>query len=239
MNDQGGWNENWNGGWAETAAASPYREPVAEHPDSWPDDPRGGGRSGGGGIGSGLIGAVIGALLVAVLALGGYVLLTRDGDPVPSASSVSDDDGARAGADPAAPQVGGESAPVEQRRAPAGSTGQGGSDPGSGQGTAPDSGTYSGVVSQRGTRRSDQDFTVVMTFSAQGSSVNYPTLACGGTLAPIGDSGGARVYAETITSGRCDPRGTWYVTRGADRTSLSVEYRSSGSDYVVVGQLTR
>lgn len=103
---------------------------------------------------------------------------------------------------------------------------------------APAEGTYSGTLSQRGTRRSDRDYPVEMTFSSQGSTVAYPTLGCRGTLTPTGNSAGARVYRETITSGRCDPTGTWYVTRGSD-DAVSVEYHPSGADYVVVGQLTR
>ena len=103
---------------------------------------------------------------------------------------------------------------------------------------APAEGTYSGTLSQRGTRRSDRDYPVEMTFSSQGSTVAYPTLGCRGTLTPTGNSAGARVYRETITSGRCDPTGTWYVTRGSD-DAVSAEYHPSRADYVVVGQLTR
>ena len=211
MTTRDDWDDGWGGGWTDTTEAA-HRAPAGGYP--YPDPPAG--PAGGGdpaprrGIGTGLVGALIGALLVAVLGFGGYILVTRDDDAAPAEQATVS---ALVG------QNDSGWAPVQQ--------------------TAPDSGTYTGVLSQRGTRRSDQDFSVSMTFSANGSTVDYPTLACSGTLSPTGDSGGARVYTESITSGRCDPRGTWYVTRGADGATLSVEYRSDRSDYVVVGQLTR
>lgn len=103
---------------------------------------------------------------------------------------------------------------------------------------APAAGTYSGVLFQRGTDQSDQDLQVAMGFSSTGSYVEYPALGCSGTLTPTGNQDGARVYRETITSGQCDPTGTWYVTRGSD-TEISAEYRPSGGDHVVEGQLNR
>lgn len=233
MTDGNGWNTDWNDDWAETTAAAPDRDPVDVPFHQPPPERRGGGRSGGGGMGSGLIGAVIGALVVAVLGLGGYVLLTRDDGSAPAAV-----DQRRAPSAPEDPAVSdGGSALGALPGADSSADPSAGTD--AGTGNAPDSGTYSGVLSQRGTRRSDQDFSVSMTFSSQGSTVDYPSLGCSGTLSPSGDSAGARVYSETITSGRCDQSGTWYVTRGADGDSLSVEYRAVRSDYVVVGQLTR
>lgn len=103
---------------------------------------------------------------------------------------------------------------------------------------APAAGTYSGLLYQRGTEQSDQSLQVAMSFSSTGSYVDYPTLGCSGTLTPTGNRSGARVYRETITSGQCDPTGTWYVTRGSD-TEISAEYRPSGDDHVVEGQLSR
>lgn len=103
---------------------------------------------------------------------------------------------------------------------------------------APAAGTYSGVLYQRGTEQSDQSLQVAMGFSSTGSFVDYPTLGCSGILTPTGNQDGARVYRETITSGQCDPTGTWLVTRGSD-TTISAEYRPSEGDHVVDGQLTR
>lgn len=103
---------------------------------------------------------------------------------------------------------------------------------------APAAGTYYGLLSQSGTQQSDQSLRVAMSFSSTGSYVDYPTLGCSGTLTPTGNRSGARVYRETITSGQCDPTGTWYVTRGSE-TAISAEYRPSGADHVVEGQLSR
>lgn len=103
---------------------------------------------------------------------------------------------------------------------------------------APAAGTYYGVLSQRGTAHSDRDLRVAMSFSSTGSYVEYPSLGCSGTLTPTGNRSGARVYRETITSGQCDPTGTWYVTRGSE-SEISAEYRPEGDDHVVEGQLSR
>ena len=99
---------------------------------------------------------------------------------------------------------------------------------------------YSGYLSQRGTSsgRQDRDYTVEMTFSSGGSSVRYPSLGCSGTLSPQGDSGGSRVYTERITSGNCDPSGTWTIQRESS-SSIAAEYRPASGNYVVVGELTR
>lgn len=218
--DGNGWDDRWYDTTAVSSQAVPsrYGGPWAE-----PTEPLAGRGTAQrrGGAGLLLVGLAAGSLIVALVAVISYLVLDRDkwtdvGSGVAGAGNVG-----------------------------SGEVGQG--DEGSTLTTpapeveaAPESGIYSGVLSQRGTRggRADQDYTVIMTFSSTGSTVDYPGLGCSGTLAPQGDADGVRVYRETLTTGRCDPTGTWYITRGSD-TAISAEYRSIRSDYVVVGQLTR
>ena len=181
-----------------------------------------------------ILSGVLAVFLVAgLLAAGTYLVVNRDSGTVATAGAAADTEataGAAADRDPGAESASGGWAPA--------AGGGAAQDPAGGPEFAPASGTYSGTLSQRGTRRSDRDYPVEMTFSSQGSTVAYPTLGCRGTLTPTGNSAGARVYRETITSGRCDPMGTWYVTTGSDQ-AVSAEYHPSNADYVVVGQLTR
>lgn len=247
MSHQGGWDQQGDGGRTETTRVA---RPPAGGWDDW--DPHGQGgpprSTKGRGAAFAVIGLLVAVVLVGLLALAGYLYLGRDsaGGTDPVAAGVEP---GSAGVQPRSAGVQPESAGVEP--------GSAGVEPGSAGASAPvweapdqaddpatatepARGTYTGLLSQRGTSggRSDRDYPVEMTFSAGGSTVDYPTLRCSGTLTPTGDSGGARVYRETITEGRCDPSGTWYVTRGSD-SAVAAEYRPETGPYVVTGQLTR
>ena len=211
-------------------------------------------RSAGGGAPRGPVLLLVGILVGALIALGAFLVMDRgSGEQAPDAAAVStapetdgpategQDDGAGtesppAITDPDAPDAATDS-PMPSPTEPEPTA-----DPDimrEGENLiAPAAGTYSGVLFQRGTQQSDQSVEVAMGFSSTGSYVDYPTLGCSGTLTPTGNQDGARVYRETITAGQCDPTGTWFVTRGSD-TTISAEYRPSGGDHVVEGQLTR
>jgi hypothetical protein len=104
----------------------------------------------------------------------------------------------------------------------------------------PSSGTYWGAARQRGepADRYDKDYPLEMTFSASGSYVRYPALACEGTLRPIGFDGNFRVYEESISSGHCDTGGTWHVLV-EDSTQLSVTWARPAATYTVSAVLER
>jgi len=104
-------------------------------------------------------------------------------------------------------------------------------------GRIPASGTYTGQATQRGTPAAvNKDFPLEMTFSHVGSSVNYPTLACSGRLAPRGFEGVNRVYIETIEAGTCDSGGTWEVTVLGAR-EIYARWHISGRSYTVQAAL--
>lgn len=112
-------------------------------------------------------------------------------------------------------------------------------DPGATAGRVPDSGTYSGMGSQRGARaETSKDYAISMTFSSGGSFVSYPHLECEGRLVPTGFDGARRVYREEITSGSCDRGGTWRVEVRSS-TALSATWSLPSTDYVVAADLTR
>ena len=216
MSQRDGWDQQWDDGWGETTGLAP--NPAG----GWADEEHGhaGGHrrsSSGRGAGFWALAIVVGVVIAGLLALVGYLLLGRESAPVGEATGVP--------------------APVAERQAPSPSTSatQVGA-----SSTAPVAGTYTGVLRQRGTTggQRDQDFPVEMTFSASGSTVNYPSLGCRGTLTPTGDADGARVYLETITAGGCEPTGTWNVTRGSD-SAVAAEYRPAIGSHLVTGQLTR
>lgn len=252
MGDHDGWG---SGGWGESTWQDPVTQPAYPAGPPSPSPPPGAHRGSSGGRKAGLIVAGVAAavVIIGLVAVVAFLLVDRDrgtettaggwtspaevgegsdqGDGAdPQGTTGSDEGAASADAGSAAERSGVASTPP-----PAASPSSAAP---SGTELAPTAGTYSGTLSQRGTRRTDRDYLVEMTFSSQGSTVEYPTLGCRGTLTPTGNSDGSRVYRETITSGRCDATGTWRVTKGSD-TAISAEYQPTGADYVVVGQLTR
>lgn len=235
--------------------------------DDWDDagatPPNG---NGNGGPPKWLLITLIGVLAGALIALLAFVVLDRDSGDASDPAGVTtaapseegsggaggdgpgDDDNAAPtptnapdqSTDPGSDQEDGNAAaePSDPASSEPATTGQDAPDGENSNEVAPAAGTYSGTLVQRGTRQSDRDYEVQMTFSSTGSTVSYPELGCRGTLTPTGNQNGARVYREHITSGGCDSPGTWLVTRGSD-TSVAAEYRPAGDDYVVAGQLTR
>jgi hypothetical protein len=100
-------------------------------------------------------------------------------------------------------------------------------------GRVPASGTYYGQAQQRGERVSiNKDYPIDMTFSRAGSTVDYPSLDCHGSLRPLGFDGPYRVYEETIVSGHCDSGGTWRV-HVEDDSRLEATWSLSSVDYSV------
>ena len=103
----------------------------------------------------------------------------------------------------------------------------------------PDSGTYTGQAVQGGQREStNKTYPMSMSFSSGGSSVDYPTLNCHGTLRPDGFKGSRRLYIEEITRGHCDSGGTWSVLRQAPNQLLA-DWTLGTQDYGVAVTLTR
>ena len=239
-----------------------------QHPGDWQDWDSAGAPppKGNGGPPKWLLITLIGVLAGALIALLAFVVLDRDSgdasDPAGVTTAAPSEEGSGgAGGDgpgdddnaaptptnapdqstaPGSDQEDGNPAaePSDPASSEPATTGQDAPDGENSNEVAPAAGTYSGTLVQRGTRQSDRDYEVQMTFSSTGSTVSYPALGCRGTLTPTGNQNGARVYREHITSGGCDSPGTWLVTRGSD-TSVVAEYRPAGDDYVVAGQLTR
>lgn len=200
--------------------------------------------SAGKGILLGLVGALVGVVAVAVLALGGVSLPGDDDESTPSASEATSSETASPTPEPTGAPGTSEATTPADTASPTSSTSASSPAsspeprPWSASDAAPDGGTYTGVVTQRGTQRTDTDYEVTMTFTSAGSRVNYPSLGCTGTLQPTGDVDGARVYRETITSGPCDQGGAWYVTRD-DANTVTAEYRSVDGSYTAQGQFAR
>jgi hypothetical protein len=106
-------------------------------------------------------------------------------------------------------------------------------------GMVPASGTYFGQAEQRGARASvNKDYPIDMTFSAAGSSVNYPTLDCEGSLRPLGFDGPDRLYEETIEAGHCDSGGVWRVYVESD-SRVAATWSLPTVDYRVAAVLLR
>lgn len=201
-----------------------------------------------------LVGALIGVVVVALLALGGVAGPGGDDETTQAATEQTAADTPVATPDPADAndESDAQETDAAESTSPASPTSPASQSPTtsatpsspaeprpwSASEAAPDGGTYTGVVTQRGTQRSDTQYEVTLTFANTGSYVTYPTLGCAGRLAPTGDENGARVYRETITSGTCDQGGTWHVTRDS-ADAVTAEYRPAAGDYTVAGQLTR
>jgi hypothetical protein len=233
MTQQEGRGSDWNDGRFESTRSESGRDSrERSRPTS------------GKGIILGLVGALVGVIAVAVLALGGVPLPGGGDESTPSASEATTSEITSPAPEPTGAPGTSETTTPAAPASPTSSTGPSAPTsspaprPWSASDAAPDGGTYTGVVTQRGTQRTDTDYEVTMTFTSAGSRVSYPTLGCTGTLQPTGDVDGTRVYRETITSGTCDRGGTWYVTR-QDTNAVSAEYRPATGDYTVQGQLTR
>lgn len=103
-------------------------------------------------------------------------------------------------------------------------------------------GGWSGTVSQSGSG----SYEVAMTMdSAGGGSIEYPSLACGGSLSG-GGSGGVYQYRESITYGGVTPEGGGCINGGSIRMVLqgdAIFWEWKGSyeaeDYYVSGKLYR
>ena len=103
----------------------------------------------------------------------------------------------------------------------------------------PAPGVYTGTGIQRSADSgTETELAIRMAFSSSGSTVDYPTLGCTGTLVPDGFSGGDRIYREQITSGSCDRDGRWAVTVLAD-AALQAQWTLPSGKYTVSARLTR
>jgi serine/threonine protein kinase len=100
----------------------------------------------------------------------------------------------------------------------------------------PADGTYTGIGKQRGVRA--DDYTIEMSFSSSGATVNYPDLGCGGNLVPDGSSGARQRYSENLTNGTCLRGGTWTIRVVSD-TTLTASWSRPQGDYTVIARLTR
>ena len=237
----------WDGDWTDDTRHAPQVEPGPY----W-TDPTEYQKPAGAGTGRTVAVVVLSMVVVVLAGLLVFLVVDRNRDETGGTGQVAFASGSANPADGQSGIAPQQQAP-QQQMAPQQQAPQYGSprpevapaDPGAG-GTsggsvnAPDSGVYTGYLSQRGTTsgRQDRDYTVEMTFSSGGSSVRYPSLGCSGTLSPQGDSGDARVYSERISSGNCDPSGTWTIKRQSS-SSIQAEYRPTSGRYVVVGELSR
>jgi predicted Ser/Thr protein kinase len=105
--------------------------------------------------------------------------------------------------------------------------------------TIPATGNYSGLGVQRGARaETTRNYRMSMTFTDDGSYVEYPTLGCSGRLVPNGFEGDRSLYREKLPGGVCDNNGTWKI-QVLSPSVLEASWSHPAKDYVVVATLRR
>jgi hypothetical protein len=87
------------------------------------------------------------------------------------------------------------------------------------------------------------EWTIVMTIAANGGTIDYPSLGCGGTLTQLSRNANSAQFRETITTGRnaCIDGGTITVKLTSDGLTWSWagsdRYTQYHADAKVTGQL--
>ena len=100
-------------------------------------------------------------------------------------------------------------------------------------------GTWSGTGHQTPAGESGSDYPITMTISNGGGSIDYPSLGCGGSLAPISGGATSAQYRETITYGGCISGGTVSVNLFKGRLSWTWTGEYEGQQYNVIAVLER
>lgn len=104
----------------------------------------------------------------------------------------------------------------------------------------PTEGSYSGSFHQEDLsgRTADKDYQINMSFSPSGSTIEFPSLGCSGTLTLQGFQGDTAVYEEVITSGRrnCVDVGQWWFET-FDENNIGAWYSSPDDRWRVTGVL--
>ncbi|HXG78497.1 MAG TPA: toll/interleukin-1 receptor domain-containing protein [Methyloceanibacter sp.] len=96
------------------------------------------------------------------------------------------------------------------------------------------SGTWTGSARQTGGGGEDQTYTVVMRLAGEESSIDYPSLGCGGSLTALSLDQDRAQFKEHITYGNCVDGGTIDVERQGDK--LAWKWSGIG-DLVVTADL--
>ena len=100
-------------------------------------------------------------------------------------------------------------------------------------------GTWRGTGHQTPAAASGSDYPVVMTISAGGGSIDYPSLNCGGSLTRLSGGGTSAQFRENITYGRCIDGGTISVNLVNGRLAWTWTGASQGKQYTVIAVLER
>jgi len=96
------------------------------------------------------------------------------------------------------------------------------------------SGTWTGSARQTGGGSEEQTYTVVMRLTGTESSIEYPSLGCGGSLTALSLDQDRAQFKEHITYGNCVDGGTIDVERQGDKLA----WKWSGfSDMAVTAEL--
>ena len=85
------------------------------------------------------------------------------------------------------------------------------------------------------------EWTIVMTITAAGGKIDYPSLGCGGTLTQLSRNAASAEFHETITYGRnaCIDGGTITVRLFNGNLSWTWIGQSGGKQYNAIAVLTR
>lgn len=100
-------------------------------------------------------------------------------------------------------------------------------------------GTWRGVGHQSPAGKSGADYPVVMTIGANGASIDYPSLRCGGSLTRLSGGGTTAQYREHISYGNCLNGGLVTVNLVRGKLSWSWSGRQGATQYSVIAVLER
>jgi hypothetical protein len=102
-------------------------------------------------------------------------------------------------------------------------------------------GTWRGTGHQSPAGSSGADWTIAMTINANGGSIEYPSLSCGGTLTQLSRTDTSAEYREHIThgQGRCVDGGTILVKYQNSQLAWSWSGSQSGKQYNAIALLGR
>jgi hypothetical protein len=102
-------------------------------------------------------------------------------------------------------------------------------------------GVWRGTGHQTPAGDSGADWTIAMTINASGSSIDYPSLHCGGTLTQLSRTDTSAEFREHITYGqnRCVDGGTIMVKYQKNQLAWSWFGNQGGKQYTAIAVLDR
>ncbi|HEY6578366.1 MAG TPA: hypothetical protein VIY09_03515 [Rhizomicrobium sp.] len=110
------------------------------------------------------------------------------------------------------------------------------------QANAPNlNGVWRGTGHQTPAGDSGADWTIAMTINANSSSIDYPSLKCGGTLTQLSRTGTSAEFREHITygQGHCVDGGTIMVKSQKNQLAWSWAGNQGGKQYTAIAVLGR